>query len=183
MTALRSSVCFCDRAPAALHAKRHTAAIFKTVFTAFLHWVGKLFPGESLALLLRLCFNVDRMVNATSIVRMAGLIGEAGRIQMLSTLLDGNAHSASELAVAAAVSPQTASSHLSKLLSGGLIACERQGRQRLFRLKNRDIARASDAADVGDPLRPHLLRPSGRCPRHRLARRTRQAGSPAPGER
>lgn len=85
------------------------------------------------------------MVNTTSIVRVAGLIGEAGRIQMLSTLLDGNAHSASELAVAAAVSPQTASSHLSKLLSGGLIACERQGRQRLFRLKNRDIARAIEA--------------------------------------
>ena len=95
-------------------------------------------------------------MNETSIVRVAGLIGEAGRIQMLSTLLDGSGHSASELAMAAAVSPQTASSHLSKLLSGGLIVSERQGRQRLFRLKNRDVAVAIEAlgALAHDPETP-----------------------------
>jgi DNA-binding transcriptional ArsR family regulator len=84
-------------------------------------------------------------MNSTSITRIAGLMGEAGRIQMLAVLLDGNGHSASELAMAAAVSPQTASSHLSKLLSGGLIISERNGRQRLFRLKNRDVAVAVEA--------------------------------------
>jgi len=82
---------------------------------------------------------------AISIARLAGLIGEAGRIQMLTALLDGNQHSASEMAMAAAVSPQTASSHLSKLLSGGLIVSERSGRQRLFRLKNSDVAAAVEA--------------------------------------
>jgi DNA-binding transcriptional ArsR family regulator len=84
-------------------------------------------------------------MNVTSIVRIAGLIGEAGRIQMLTALLDGNGHSASELAITAAVSPQTASAHLSKLLSGGLVVSERQGRQKLFRLKNHDIAVAIEA--------------------------------------
>src|SRR3954469_16436604 len=84
-------------------------------------------------------------MDVTSITRVAGLIGEAGRIQMLTALLDGNGHSASELAMAAAVSPQTASSHLSKLLSGGLIVCERSGRQRLFRLKSVDVAVAIEA--------------------------------------
>ncbi len=84
-------------------------------------------------------------MDVTSITRVAGLIGEAGRIQMLTALLDGNGHSASELAMAAAVSPQTASSHLSKLLSGGLIVCERSGRQRLFRLKGVDVAVAIEA--------------------------------------
>jgi len=84
-------------------------------------------------------------MDATSISRIAGLIGEAGRIQMLAALLDGNGHSASELAMAAAVSPQTASSHLSKLLSGGLVVSERSGRQRLFRLKNTDVAVAIEA--------------------------------------
>src|SRR5438552_860541 len=84
-------------------------------------------------------------MNATSITRIAALIGEAGRIQMLATLLDGNRHSASELAMAATVSPQTASSHLSKLLSGGLVVSERSGRQRLFRLKNTDVAMAIEA--------------------------------------
>lgn len=84
-------------------------------------------------------------MDVTSITRIAGLIGEAGRIQMLTTLLDGNGHSASELAMAAAVSPQTASSHLSKLLSGGLVVSERNGRQRFFRLKNADVAVAIEA--------------------------------------
>jgi DNA-binding transcriptional ArsR family regulator len=84
-------------------------------------------------------------MNATSITRIAGLIGEPGRIRMLTALLDGNRHSASELALAAAVSPQTASSHLSKLLAGGLIVSESKGRQRLFRLKNRDVAVAIES--------------------------------------
>src|SRR5215471_19624423 len=97
-------------------------------------------------------------MNATSITRIAGLMGEAGRIRMLAALLDGNGHSASELAIAAEVSPQTASSHLSKLLSGGLIASERNGRQRLFRLKNSDVAAAIEAlgALAHDPATPAL---------------------------
>jgi DNA-binding transcriptional ArsR family regulator len=84
-------------------------------------------------------------MDVSSITRIAGLIGEAGRIQMLTALLDGRSHSASKLAMAAAVSPQTASSHLSKLLSGGLVVSERSGRQRLFRLKNADVAAAIEA--------------------------------------
>jgi DNA-binding transcriptional ArsR family regulator len=84
-------------------------------------------------------------MNVASITRIAGLIGEAGRIQMLTLLLDGNGHSASELALTAGVSPQTASSHLAKLLAGGLMVSERRGRQRLFRLKNTDVAVAIEA--------------------------------------
>ena len=84
-------------------------------------------------------------MDATSIAGIAGLIGEAGRIQMLTTLLDGSGHSASELAMAAAVSPQTASSHLAKLLTGGLVVSESKGRQRIYRLKSRDVAAAIEA--------------------------------------
>jgi len=84
-------------------------------------------------------------MDVASITRVAALIGEAGRIRMLTALLDGSLHSASDLAMAAEVSPQTASSHLSKLRSGGLIACEPSGRQRLFRLKNADVAAAIEA--------------------------------------
>ncbi len=64
---------------------------------------------------------------------------------MLALLLEGNAHSASALGMAADVSAQTASSHLSKLLAGGLITVESSGRQRLFRLKNADVAKAIEA--------------------------------------
>lgn len=84
-------------------------------------------------------------MEADSITQIASLIGEAGRIRMLTVLLDGSGHSASELAMAAAVSPQTASSHLSKLSSGGLVVGERHGRQRLFRLKNADVAAAIES--------------------------------------
>ena len=84
-------------------------------------------------------------MDVTSITNIAGLIGEAGRIRMLTSLLDGHSHSASELAMAAGVSPQTASAHLSKLLSGGLVVSERNGRQRFFRLKNADVAVAIEA--------------------------------------
>jgi DNA-binding transcriptional ArsR family regulator len=84
-------------------------------------------------------------MNVTSIQQIAALIGEPGRIRMLTTLLDGQRHSASELAMAADASSQTASSHLAKLLKGDLIACEREGRQRLFRLKSTDVASAVEA--------------------------------------
>lgn len=64
---------------------------------------------------------------------------------MLIALLNGAGHSASELAMSAGVSPQTASSHLSKLLAGALVSCEQAGRQRVFRLKSRDVASAVEA--------------------------------------
>lgn len=84
-------------------------------------------------------------MNADSVAQISQLIGEPGRFRMLIALLNGKGCSASELAMTAGVSPQTASSHLSKLLSGGLVACERSGRQRVFQLKNRDVAAAVEA--------------------------------------
>jgi DNA-binding transcriptional ArsR family regulator len=84
-------------------------------------------------------------MKATSIENIAGLIGEAGRIQMLMTLLDGQSHSAGELAVAANASAQVTSAHLAKLMAGGLIAVQSKGRQRLFRLKSPEVAVAVEA--------------------------------------
>jgi len=84
-------------------------------------------------------------MNVTSIEGVASLIGEAGRIHILTALLDGNSHSAAELALAAGVSAQTASSHLAKLVEGGLIVSERKGRQRFFRFKSTDVAVAVEA--------------------------------------
>ena len=53
---------------------------------------------------------------------------------MVSSLLDGRALTASELARAAHITPQTASTHLAKLTEAGLLAVVRQGRHRHFRL-------------------------------------------------
>jgi DNA-binding transcriptional ArsR family regulator len=97
-------------------------------------------------------------MDVKSLTRIAGLIGEAGRIQMLIALLDGNSHSASELAIAADASPQTASVHLSKLLAGGLIVAVHKGRQRMFRLKNAEVAAAIEAlgALAGNSVAPAM---------------------------
>ena len=71
---------------------------------------------------------------------VASLVGDPGRANMLTALLSGRALTASELAQEAGVTPQTASSHLSKLETGGLIEPERQGRHRYYRLADNDIA-------------------------------------------
>ena len=84
-------------------------------------------------------------MNADPVAQISQLIGEPGRFRMLIALLNAHGCSASELAMAAGVSPQTASSHLSKLLSGDLVVCEQSGRQRVFHLKNRDVAAAVEA--------------------------------------
>src|SRR5579872_3567989 len=84
-------------------------------------------------------------MNTTSIARLASLIGEPARIQMLTSLLDGESHSASELALVAAVSAQAASSHLAKLNAGGLVTCERRGKHRLYSLRNVQTAVAIEA--------------------------------------
>ena len=59
---------------------------------------------------------------------------------MLTTLLGGQALTATELAGAADVTKQTASAHLAKLLEGRLVAVESQGRHRYFRLADDDVA-------------------------------------------
>lgn len=64
----------------------------------------------------------------------AATIAEPSRAAILMILLDGKQHPASELAYMARITPQTASFHLSKLLSLGLIVMEKHGRHRYFKL-------------------------------------------------
>ncbi len=63
---------------------------------------------------------------------------------MLSALLDGRALTATELAYAARVTPQTASTHLAKLAEAGLLAPVRDGRYRYFRLASPKVAQMLD---------------------------------------
>ena len=70
---------------------------------------------------------------------VASLVGDPARANMLTALLSGRALTASELAQEAGITPQTASSHLSKLEAGGLIEQEKQGRHRYYRLADPDV--------------------------------------------
>src|ERR1700744_1542221 len=74
------------------------------------------------------------------IAMVAALVGDPARSNMLTALMTGRALTASELAHQAGVTPQTASSHLSKLEAGGLVEQEKQGRHRYYRLSDPDVA-------------------------------------------
>src|SRR5580693_4120809 len=80
------------------------------------------------------------MKEGPAIAPVAALAGDPARANMLAALLAGKALTASELANEAGVTVQTASSHLSKLEGGGLIAGVKQGRHRYFRLADSDVA-------------------------------------------
>lgn len=64
---------------------------------------------------------------------------------MLMALLRGVALPAGQLAMMANVAPQTASSHLSKLVAGRLLAVEQQGRHRYYRLADAEVGAAIEA--------------------------------------
>jgi DNA-binding transcriptional ArsR family regulator len=78
------------------------------------------------------------------IAEIAGLVGEPARATMLSALLDGRALTATDLAYAARVTPQTASTHLAKLAEARLVAPLRDGRYRYFRLASPLVAQMLD---------------------------------------
>ena len=74
------------------------------------------------------------MITGPIIAEIAALIGDPARATMVSALLDGRAQTASELASAARITPQTASTHLAKLTEAGVLSVVRSGRHRYFRL-------------------------------------------------
>jgi DNA-binding transcriptional ArsR family regulator len=76
---------------------------------------------------------------------VASLVGDPARANMLTALMTGRALTASELAQEAGITPQTASSHLSKLEAGGLVEPEKQGRHRYYRLSDPDVAGVLEA--------------------------------------
>lgn len=80
------------------------------------------------------------MKDGPSIVRIAALIGDHARAEILTALMAGEALTATELAGVANLTKQTVSSHLAKMLDARLIAVESQGRHRYFRLADRDVA-------------------------------------------
>ncbi|AKN70170.1 ArsR family transcriptional regulator [Streptomyces sp. PBH53] len=77
---------------------------------------------------------------AAGLAALAGLIADRTRAACLLALLDGRAWTAGELARHAGVSASTLSGHLGRLVAGGLLAEERQGRHRYVRLADARVA-------------------------------------------
>ena len=81
------------------------------------------------------------MKDGPNIARVAALIGDPARAEILTALLADRALTATELAAVAGVTKQTVSAHLAKLVDARLLAVEAQGRHRYFRLAGSDVAR------------------------------------------
>ena len=79
------------------------------------------------------------------------LIGDPARATMLSALMSGVALPAGELAKLAGVTPQTASTHLAKLLAGGLVKLFPSGRHRYFKIANAEVAQTLESLSVLAP--------------------------------
>lgn len=80
------------------------------------------------------------MKEGPDIAMLAALVGDPARANMLTALTAGKALTASELAAEAGVTAQTASSHLGKLVDGGLISLRKQGRHRYYQLAGDEVA-------------------------------------------
>ena len=81
------------------------------------------------------------MVSANKIAEIAAVMGEPTRAAMLTVLMDGRALTASELAGVAGITPQTASTHLARLVAAELVTVEKQGRHHYHRLASPHVAR------------------------------------------
>ncbi len=95
-----------------------------------------------------------RLSGDANIAAPAQLIGDEARAAMLLALGSGRPLSASQLAAAARVRPQTASSHLTKLVAGGLLRAECSGRFRYYRIAGPDVSAAIEALGAIAPMKP-----------------------------
>lgn len=79
------------------------------------------------------------MKTGPDIARIAALIGDPARANMLTALMSGRALTATELAAEAGVTPQTASTHLARLTQGGLLRQQKQGRHKYLSLASDEV--------------------------------------------
>jgi DNA-binding transcriptional ArsR family regulator len=77
---------------------------------------------------------------APELARLAALLADGTRAAFCMALIDGRAWTAGELARRAGVTASTASDHLNRLVAGGLLVEERQGRHRYVRLAGPRVA-------------------------------------------
>ncbi|MBZ9772934.1 ArsR/SmtB family transcription factor [Mesorhizobium sp. CO1-1-8] len=111
------------------------------------------------------------MREGPDIARIASLVGDPARANMLNALMGGTALTASELALEAGVSLPTASSHLGKLMEGGLLTVVSQGRHRYYGLAGPQVAGMIEAiTGVAEAVGPKRVRPGPRDGAMRVAR-------------
>lgn len=81
-------------------------------------------------------------------------IGEPHRAHILVALLDGQAHSAADLAASAGLSPSAASAHLRRLVEVDMLDVQQAGRFRHYRIADPVVARVVEAMVALSPATP-----------------------------
>ena len=90
----------------------------------------------------------------SDIAPVAALLADRARAAMLMSLLDGLPRAAGDLSKLAGVTPATASAHLARLLDGGMLAVQRQGRHRYYRLASPEVATVIEVLAQVSPVKP-----------------------------
>lgn len=105
------------------------------------------------------------------IASTGSLLGDPARCRILMALDCGRARPASFLAAEAGIAGSTASVHLSKLVSAGLVSVEPSGRFRYYRLASPEVGELLELLMRMAPARPvRSLREGTRAARLRAAR-------------
>lgn len=94
------------------------------------------------------------------LAEIASLLASEARAAMMLALLDGRAWTATELSGAAGVSRPSATEHLHRLVSSGLVGEIRQGRHRYVRIEDPAVAEVVESlaalSDRSSPAPPSL---------------------------
>jgi DNA-binding transcriptional ArsR family regulator len=117
----------------------------------------------------------SKRASGERIADVAALVGDPTRAAMLALMMDGQSHTATELATAADVTAATASGHLSKMVTHSLLEVSARGRHRHFRLASLRVARMLESIMVvaggpGLPKVPPELREARTCYDHLAGR-------------
>ena len=93
------------------------------------------------------------LLAGADLAAMARLLADGTRATFCLALLDGRAWTPTELAKHAGVAPSTATEHLNAMVTGGLLAEERQGRHRYVRLADQQVAELIETMAAAAPVR------------------------------
>jgi DNA-binding transcriptional ArsR family regulator len=111
------------------------------------------------------------MRDGPDISKVAALMGDPARSNMLMALMSGIALTSNELAREANVSASTASTHLSRMEACGLVNGRKQGRFKYFSLSSADVAHAIEGLVAVASRAGHLrMRPGPKDDKMRRAR-------------
>ncbi|MBM7583669.1 DNA-binding transcriptional ArsR family regulator [Bacillus pakistanensis] len=106
-----------------------------------------------------------------NVAKVASLVSETSRATILTVLLDGRFHTASELSYMAGIKPQTASFHLAKMVEAKVVSVQKQGRHRYYGIQDHEVAHVMESfLSLAPPVEIKSLKQSSEDKAIRYAR-------------